>query len=70
MLKKNLQPIPLFLHRSRLRISIIKKLLTLDNFLRCWITFFSFEKDTHIKHCLTIRVPMIDRDWVVLQKHE
>lgn len=53
MLKKILKPLPLFLHRSRLRVPILKQLLTFDNFLRRWITFFSFEKDTHVRHRLT-----------------
>ncbi len=53
MLKQVLRPLPPALHRSRLRTPILKRLLAADNFLRRWITFFSFEKDTHVKHRLT-----------------
>ena len=53
MLKRILRPLPPLLQRSRLRIPILKHLLAADNFLRRWITFFSFEKDTHVKHRIT-----------------
>jgi SAM-dependent methyltransferase len=47
------EPIAVWLRRSHLRRPILKNLLKLDNFLRRWITFFSFEQGIHPKHRLT-----------------
>jgi 2-polyprenyl-3-methyl-5-hydroxy-6-metoxy-1,4-benzoquinol methylase len=53
---KNMDPVSavvLRLRQSSYRRPLLKQLLRLDNWLRRWITFFSFENNTHPKHRLT-----------------
>lgn len=48
-----IEPAALRLRHSRLRLSILKQLLSFDNFLHRWISFFAFENNLHPKHRLT-----------------